>query len=43
MAANMRDLYFDLKHYVGPIRAADTCEFGLKQVRFSSLAEKTSK
>ena len=38
MAANMRDLYFDLKHSVGPMRAADTCEFGLKQVRFSSLA-----
>eukprot|EP00666_Eupelagonemidae_sp_cell4sb_P002275 gene2275-23114_t len=39
MAANMRDMYFDLKRPVGPMRAADTCEVGLKQVRFSTLAE----
>lgn len=39
MAANMRDMYFDLKHPIGPMRVADTCEVGLKQVRFSTLAE----
>lgn len=39
MEANLRDMYFDLKHPIGPMRVADTCEVGLKQVRFSTLAE----
>ena len=41
MEVNMRDMYFDLKRPIGPMRVTDTCEFGLKQVRFSTLASTT--
>jgi len=39
--ANMREMYFDLKCPIGPMRATDTCEVGLKHVRFSTLASTT--